>query len=479
MRSHLAAPNAVPPKQTSRPQRFEKAANHCRKYCRAPCRTCPLTPARRCARADPLGGPVTKGHGTAGANTSTDRFSVAKIGRAHARQKIIHPSHVVRDTFRTPGLRFIPEAQEVSRQDRPVYDRIFWTVATNCNVIRSSTLAEGPPIMIVVFDTNIWKSALYLQSPMAAAARFFLRNQQAKVALPEVVRLEVERHFGLDIRKSISSIKDHHARLLAAFGTLKEIVLPDEGQIESVAAQVFESVGVEVVNVPFSIQSARASFLRTIDKTPPSDKTQEFKDGVIWADCIHLLKDDNVFLVTSDRAFYEEHDYGKGLSRVLKSEIADVAQKFTLLPKLGDLLDQVKTRVELDMGLLAEKVIDHRRDEIVILLAENGFTLGNVAKVERRLYATETSQLLFLEFTAEYECPAASETNRPPAVLIISGDGVYNTDKQSFSQLRSSGEVLRFILEDGTEKEHRTINLSAEMHLGHREIVNKIRYQLD
>jgi len=34
--------------------------------------------------------------------------------------------------------------------------------------------------MIVVFDTNVWKSELYLQSPSAAAVRFFLREQKAR-----------------------------------------------------------------------------------------------------------------------------------------------------------------------------------------------------------------------------------------------------------------------------------------------------------
>jgi hypothetical protein len=49
--------------------------------------------------------------------------------------------------------------------------------------------------MIVVFDTNIWKSELFLQSPAAAAVRFFLRERNARVGLPEVVRMEVQEHL--------------------------------------------------------------------------------------------------------------------------------------------------------------------------------------------------------------------------------------------------------------------------------------------
>jgi len=151
--------------------------------------------------------------------------------------------------------------------------------------------------MIVVFDTNVWKSALYIQSPAAAAVRFFLREQKARVGLPEVVRLEVEQHLRSDIKQAITSLRIEHGRLLRLFGRMEELSLPAEDAIEAVIANVFGELGVEVLEVPFSLSSARSSFLKTIRKLPPSDRTQEFKDGVVWSDCVELLKVDDVCLV--------------------------------------------------------------------------------------------------------------------------------------------------------------------------------------
>lgn len=131
------------------------------------------------------------------------------------------------------------------------------------------------------------------------------------------------------------------------------------------------------------------------------------------------------------------------------------------------------------MDLLAQKVIDHARVGIDRLLTENGFTLGAAVKIERRLFATEAPQLLFLEFAAEYNCPSSSGTDRASGTLIVSGDGIYNTDTSEFGRLRTSGEVLRFVSEDGTEKKHRNIYASANLHLGHREVASSIRYELD
>jgi len=79
------------------------------------------------------------------------------------------------------------------------------------------------------------------------------------------------------------------------------------------------------LEIPFSLPSAKSSFLKAIDKMPPSDRTQEFKDGVLWADCAGLLTNDDVCLITADKAFFQERDYTKGLSRNLAAEIADWA----------------------------------------------------------------------------------------------------------------------------------------------------------
>ena len=89
--------------------------------------------------------------------------------------------------------------------------------------------------MIVVFDSNIWQSDLYRWSGPSAAVRFYLRQGGAKVAIPEVVRWEVEAHIRSDLNDWIKNIRDAHRQLLGVFGTLKEVVLPTEADIDAVA----------------------------------------------------------------------------------------------------------------------------------------------------------------------------------------------------------------------------------------------------
>jgi hypothetical protein len=218
--------------------------------------------------------------------------------------------------------------------------------------------------MIVVFDTNIWLQHLYLRSPVAAAARFYILQKKARVALPEIVRLEVEHHFRNDIRSYIAKIKDSHERLLAMFGTLKEIVLPNETDIEQKVLEGFGSLGVDFVEGPFSFESARNSFLRTINKKPPSDRSQQFKDGVLWADCLSLLNEDEVVLVTDDRAFYEGHEYSNGLAAALRDECTRLQRRLTLFARLPDLLKEIRSDITIDHYALAAAFLEKEAETI-------------------------------------------------------------------------------------------------------------------
>lgn len=334
--------------------------------------------------------------------------------------------------------------------------------------------------MIVVFDTNIWFSELGLRSPSGAAARFFLRQKQARLALPEVVRLEVEHNLRNRLREFVANIRNDHRKLLTAFGTLKEVVLPSDEDIEKKVSEVFATVDVDLLEVPFSLPSARSSLIKTIDKVPPSDGGQQFKDGVLWADCATLLKDDDVILVSADKAFYQDRDYAKGLSAPLAAEISSAQHQVTLLPNLSALLKELRTDIPVDEGLLADTFLEQNRESITGTLARNGFELGRRLHLVRDLYATESPSLLFMEFSMEYECVDVSGATRDSAVLTLKGDGMYNARTARFEQLRNFGEELRFRLADGTEKEVRNVVVfGAGITIGHKEVSNTVRYKLD
>ena len=61
--------------------------------------------------------------------------------------------------------------------------------------------------MIVLLDSNVWLEELGLNSSLGSAVRFYLKQKGAQIALPEVVKLEVESNFKNRLIGYVDSIK--------------------------------------------------------------------------------------------------------------------------------------------------------------------------------------------------------------------------------------------------------------------------------
>jgi hypothetical protein len=333
--------------------------------------------------------------------------------------------------------------------------------------------------MIIIFDTNVWKSELYLQSAPSAAVRFFLKKKKARVALPEVVRLEVEKHLMEDIKKIRSRMLEDHRRLLGYFGKLKELVLPNDAELEELSSKLFSNVGVEIVDIPFSLTSARNSFLKTINKEAPSDQGQEFKDGLIWADCVALLESDHVWLISKDKAFYDDRNIESGLAKSLAVEIKNSKYKLSLLPKLSDLLAEIASDAIIDQTPLIKRAFDERQEEITRMLKSQNYSLGRIRDFQRTVFATEQPSKVFLEFKIEFDCPN-DDQHRPPAILTLSGDTMYDIDSHELERFRQYSPALRYQQPDGAMKELQGVTIFGEpLVIGHRDVEHTIRYRLE
>lgn len=334
--------------------------------------------------------------------------------------------------------------------------------------------------MYIIFDSNIWLSELGLNTAKGNAAKFFVKTKGAIIAVPEVIKLETERNLKNELKRQCTQIEKMHRQLLAVFGKLKELVLPDEKEIEKKVESVFNQPQLEILELPFTIESAKSSFLKTIDKTPPSDKDQQFKDGVIWADCLGLLKKDNVFLVTSDKAFYQDRKYEKGLANILASEIKNFDNSLKIFPNIKALIEEIKVSVDIDENELVDSFKSLNQESIDRLLSHNGFSLFGDPVVIKGLYATEDPNKLFLEFEITYECEDLTSQARMNPKLILRGDGTYLLDKKEFSELRNFGEELIFKTGEGEEKSLRNIVIfAASLAIGLKTIEHSIKYKIN
>lgn len=336
-----------------------------------------------------------------------------------------------------------------------------------------------PPFMIVVFDSNIWLSELGLRSGAAAAVRFFLNHSGAQVAVPEVIQLEVQHNLTNRLRTHTKEIRENYRQLITAFGKLREIVLPTEEEIQAKVEELFASLGVPQQQIPFCLESARSALIKTIQKEPPCDKTQEYKDAVIWANSVALLAIDEVVLITNDKAFYRDRTYDKGLAPNLLKEIKHLPNSLRILSSLSELLSVIQRPVLLDENELQAAFLRSFNDSVNGNLARTGFSLGTRQNVTYKLFATENPTELFLEFALFISCDDMRGEGRTSASLHIKGDGLYSPTSREFSSLRNFEEYLTYINPDGTRGETRNVFAYASgIMLGHREVTHEIRHAL-
>lgn len=228
--------------------------------------------------------------------------------------------------------------------------------------------------MFVVFDSNIWISEDGLKSVLAAEALEFIRSKRATLAVPEVVRLEVEiklRDRLLSHRKkaedSFRYISSHIPKVVSVE---EQNVLPTCSQIEECVHNIVRNVGVETIEIPLTIKAAKQSLDKVLLNFQPSSKGKEqFIDGVIWANCLELLEDSDVHLVSNDKAFYKDSDFNLGLAPNLAAEAARSSNRLQLFRGLKHMLQgpsqdvhRVVPTAELDHAAKTDSEKDPERD---------------------------------------------------------------------------------------------------------------------
>ena len=332
--------------------------------------------------------------------------------------------------------------------------------------------------MYIVFDSNIWLSEYGLNTVKGSAVRLFMKKNNIQLALPEIVKEEVERNLRNDLLTSISGIERSYRELLSVFRRLKEIVLPNEDEIERVISEIFDHHGLDIVPVPFTIESARESLQKINDKVAPSANNQQFKDGVIWANCMELLDVDDVMLVTADKAFYKNRDYSKGLADNLIREASTKRGKISLYSSISYVLEEIKSDIQIDTKELVGALMERAGKSVDNMLKNNEFVIDGEPEVNLRMYATEDSATIYLEFDVEFPCSSLVDGDIHSGKLRVNGEGFYDVDRNEFHNVRGKDKKLTYTDSDGEKKSIDYYLAVGSAVLGHRTIYHEVRHQI-
>lgn len=331
--------------------------------------------------------------------------------------------------------------------------------------------------MIIVLDTNIWLKELALSTSVGAAFRFHMKQRSLRLAVPDVIRLEVKANLRRTISEAIEDISRGNRQLLFLFGSIKEILLPSKSEVESLTNRIFENLGVETFDIPFTLESAQSSLIKTIEKLPPSDKTQEFKDGVLWADCLRLLEQDEVLLVSQDKAFYLNREYSKGLADNLQKEAAEKPHKIQLVHSLDEILSQIEEPIPVDKSWLISEIYKTHTNAIR-LMEKEGVEQIEEARIEYDLFATENPDSIYISYNTEASCTDIINAGRNNIKIAFKGNATLHLGERSPSGRKIIEERISFTHPNGTEDHVANNYLYASAIMGHRTIEHSVRHQL-
>ena len=331
--------------------------------------------------------------------------------------------------------------------------------------------------LTVVLDSNIWLSEQMLRHSTGAAVRFYLHRHDARIAVPEVIRREVILHLAERMKELAAEARAAHRALMPLTGRLRELVLPDDAELEGTAARAFEDIRVPIVDVPFSLESARASFEKCVrGEAPSGPKNQQFKDGVVWADCLRLAQHTPASLISQDKGFYEGRDYSKGLAANLLREAATAPHTVALSHELSAVLERVRDAVPMDYDRIeAAMLTAEKRTDVGRMLGAVGYTLADRVGATHQLFATDNPTEALIEFALSFR---GVHPDGREGVLTVRGEGRYLSDTGEVVDPRSRGDEFAYTDEDGEKKRTNHVFLVGAAHLGHRVVQHDVRAPL-
>ena len=298
--------------------------------------------------------------------------------------------------------------------------------------------------MLIVLDTNIWYHELALGSHVGSAVRHFMRRKGATLIVPEIVKTELHENLTERLTGHRDCIVSEHRQLLTVFGTLPNISLPSDEQIEQVVAGTIEKLDVPTRIVPLTDQICQLAKSRVKQRIAPSEDKEQFGDTVIWINCMELLKENDVYLVSKDKGFYQHKDYKQGLKKVLKKEIRAFDNKLFLFDNLDQLLEEIEEDTAITNDAIVEAILDHDRTTIFKILKDHGFEICGPSDGTPTCFITEKANLIYFTFDLTQPCRDITAQGRQNGEFQLKGSGMFNSDTEEIAEVQTYHILLLY-----------------------------------
>lgn len=259
--------------------------------------------------------------------------------------------------------------------------------------------------LCVVIDTNVWVyETRMLRSPLGAALLYEVHDSRAKIGLPEVVELEIIKHFVKEGLKAIDNISKGYETIEILVGSRDDFRVPNKDDLERSASDRLQQLEGIFHRVPLTLAHAKGSLLRIMDETPPNSfKNQQFKDSCIWEAILDLSNLYDVHFITMDKSFFEKGDPKKGVANQLMEDIDRIGKVIKVHFGIEEFLNEIrqqrpafdKDKVEMLIGNEILKTLPESE-------TQDWVEIGSIIGSKIEAFLTEDHNQLAISFSVDF-----------------------------------------------------------------------------
>lgn len=314
----------------------------------------------------------------------------------------------------------------------------------------------------VALDTNVWLSDHLLSTRWGAALLHAVEKHNGKLALIEVVKLELQKHVVKQGMEAVERVLSDSRKIQNLTGkTVPQITVSEEDFSEGLQ-QRLDTLSPLLIDIPFTLDHAKRALERVVaDRPPNGPKNQQYKDSVIWEAALDLSQSYAVYLVTKDNGFFKG---GKKENSELATELLKdcrlVGGTVLVFRSVEECVESLQETAPLRnmvaVSLAIDLVISGRIRQDV---SEKGFDLGEMINRHCIEAPTPDPSALAVSFQLTYrmiDVASPEGVPRDDATVFAKGDCAYNPFDGNVTEARLSR--LEFAWTDA-EGEHRNANI--------------------
>jgi PIN domain len=288
-------------------------------------------------------------------------------------------------------------------------------------------MAPSKPREAIVLDTNAWvRGTRLLRSPLGLAFLHTATQRGSVLLLPEVIEKEVHAVVARSCIEASTKIKKAREELHSLLS--REIPmarLPDEKTAQAAVNERLEQCNIVIERVPLTLAQSRGALERVYHKRPPCDRSEEFRDAVIWEVVREWSAKMPVFFITQDTAFYRGRDPKNGLAESLAR---DSIGRVNVSQDLSLYLNACKKRTTtLPAGKRVTALLEGSvREELYGLDSEQSIELNELTAADLNPFLTDHPEHLAYRFRLTYAGRARLEDGAPPikCPIVVAGEAL-------------------------------------------------------